>query len=344
LTVCLFTVIFFTACSQEVEYRRFQTQRIGYFDTLTIFIGYAQDEDEFAMYADIFFDRFGELHRLFDIFNAYEGVNNLYTVNANAGVMPVVVEPSIIDILLTAKEAYDMTQGMTNVAMGSVLRIWHTHRQIGVVNPDYATIPPMADLLEASMFTNIDDIMIDAENSTVFLLDANMSLDVGAIAKAYATGLAMQAVIDAGIPAALVSAGGDVVAHGQPLGRDTWNVGIQNPNVGPNSPNAIDAIAFTDKTLTVSGGYERFFEVDDRHLGHIIDPTTLMPSDRFQQVAVLHPNAWMSDALSTALFVLPLEEGLEMALANDAEVLWIDTNGEWIATPGYKRISAEFGE
>ncbi|MCL2840419.1 MAG: FAD:protein FMN transferase [Defluviitaleaceae bacterium] len=338
--------IFFTACSQTQErvYSRFPTQqRIGYFDTLINFIGYAQDEDEFMQYTEIFFDTLGELHRLFDIFNPYEGVNNLYTINANAGVSPVVVEQPIIDMLQAAIGAYHMTDGMTNVAMGSVLRIWHEHRQRGIAHLDYGTIPYINDLMNASILANIDDIIIDVENSTVFLRTPGMSLDVGAIAKGFATELAMQAAIDAGMPAALVSAGGHVVAHGQPSARETWNVGIQNPDVSVGAPRVIDTVAFTDMTLSISGGYERFFEVDGQHLGHIIDPVTLMPANRFQQVAVLHSSSWMADILSTALFILPLEEGWQMALDNEAEVLWIDIDGEWFATPGYIRISAELG-
>lgn len=290
------------------------------------------------------FDKLGELHILFDIFNAYEGINNLYSINANAGSRPVEVEQPVIDMLSAAVEAYHITGGMTNVAAGSVFRVWHEHRLIGAQTPDYATLPSVDELIRASKLTNIEDLIIDRANNTVFLANPGMSLDVGSIAKGFAVELAMEAVIEAGISAALISAGGHVVAHGVPGGREAWSAGIQNPDISPGAAQMIDAVAFTDASLSISGGYERFFEVDGKFLGHIIDPVTLMPADRFKQVAVLHQSSWMSDILSTALFILPQEEGLQIALEHGAEVLWVDFEDEWIATAGYKRISAEFGE
>lgn len=338
LTELLVVLTVLSGCfhAPEPQYARFQTRQIGYFDTHITFIGYAQNEEEFSKYANILFDKLEEFHRLYDIFNPYEGLNNLYYINANADVAPVHVEQAIIDMLLAAKEAYEITQGMTNAAKGSVLRIWHEYRQHGV------EIPAMEALVEASRFTNMEDVIIDIENGTVFFREPGMSLDVGSIAKGFAAGRAMEAVVEAGMQAALLSAGGHIVAHGQPPGENTWRIGIQNPDVGQ-EPDSIDAVLFTNASLSISGGYARYFEVGGEFFGHIIDPTTLMPSNRFKQVAVIHPDSWIADILSTALFILPIEKGLEMAMAIGAEALWIDMDNHWTATQGYREISRVFG-
>ena len=336
-------IILYTASGGNGGYRRFQTQMAGYFDSFIIFAGYAESEEEFERYAAVLFDKLGELHRLYDIFNPYEGVNNLYTVNAHAGIGPVEVEQPVIGLLTAAKEAYIITEGMTTVAMGPVLRIWHEYRRLAAANPGYAALPSMDKLAAANKLTNIDDILIDKENGTVFLRLEGMSLDVGAIAKGYAAGLAMQEVIAAGMPAALLSAGGHVVAHGHPPGRSAWNVGIQNPDTAPGAPQTVDTVVLAGGTLSVSGDYERFFGVGDRRFGHIIDPATLMPPYRFRQVAVWHENSWMADVISTALFILTPEEGMRMAEKHGAEALWIDAGGEWLATSGYKNMSSVFG-
>ena len=76
-----------------------------------------------------------------DIYNDYEGVANLKTVNDNAGVAPVVVERPVIDLLLSCKEYYQLTGGKVNVAMGSVLKLWHDCRTDGLDNPAAATLP-----------------------------------------------------------------------------------------------------------------------------------------------------------------------------------------------------------
>ncbi len=80
------------------------------------------------------------------------------------------------------------TGGKTNIALGSVLEIWHEYREQGLYDPASAKLPPMEDLLEAAQHIDIDKVIVDAENGTVFLSDSEMSLDVGAVAKGYATG------------------------------------------------------------------------------------------------------------------------------------------------------------
>ena len=338
----LFAIILLSACSPNAGYDRFQTQQTGYFDSFIIFTGYAQSEEDFTQYADILFDKLSELHRQFDIFNSYEGVNNLYYINANAGLYPVVADQVLIDMLMAAQEAYRLTMGRTNVAMGSVLRIWHKYRTAESL--EYKSLPSMDALLAASLTINMEDIIIDPENNTVFFKEPDLSLDVGSIAKGYAAGLAMEAVARAGIHAALLNAGGHIVAYGKPPGRDTWNIGIQNPELYENAPSTIDTLSFTNASLSVSGGYKRYFEVNGLTFGHIIDPDTLMPANRFKQVAVWHPSSWMADVLSTALFILPLEEGYQLITGTGGEAFWICTDGKWTGTQGYKEMSAGFGD
>lgn len=329
------------ACSPG--YQRHQAHMIGPFDTVTVLLAYAENERAFNGYRDIVFGRLRELHEMFDVFNPHDGLNNVHTINANAGVGPVPVDREIIDMLLVAREAYAITDGRTNAAMGSVLRIWHDYRTRGVLNPEGATLPPMSALREAAGRISMDDLVIDRDAGTVFLRVPGMSLDVGSIAKGYAAGLAMDAAGQAGLRTALLSVGGHVVAMGTPPGRRHWNVAVQNPDLGLEGvPNVIDTIALTDATVSISGAYQRFYVVGGRLLGHIIDPDTLMPADLFRQVAVVHPQSWMADALSTALFILPREVGESLAAETGAEVFWIDADGNWFATPGYARFSGVF--
>ena len=336
MAALVFAAIFFTtACREDapVELSRFSTQRLGYFDTLISFIGYAPSEEDFAMYADVFFTTLGEVHTLFDTFNYHPG--NLYDVNTRAATAPVAVAPEIISLLQNGLQAYEITGGAVNIAMGRVLGIWHSHRLAG------HTAPSLEALQEAAQHMDINNLVIDPDGGTVFFADPYMTLDVGAIGKMYAVEIAFNAVIDAGIPAAIVNAGGDVIAHGTPQARPTWNVAIQDPN---SATGMIDVASFTNNSLAASGGYERFFVINGEHFGHIIDPATLMPANKFEQIAVLHPSPWLGDVLATALYILPVDVGFEMALANNAEALWIDVDGNWFATEGYINISRELGD
>ena len=338
---CLLPILVFAACAPR--YQRYQAHTLGPFDTVTVLLGYAESERAFNRYRDIVFGRLETLHRMYDIFNSHEGINNLHTINANAGIRPVEVELEIIDMLLAAREAYAITGGLTNATMGSVLRIWHDYRTRGVAHPEAATMPPMSALREAAERISMDDLVIDEAGRTVFLRKPGMSLDVGSIAKGYAAGLAMAAAGEAGLQTALLSVGGHVVAMGAPPRQGHWNVGVQNPELGLDGvPSIVDTLALADMTISISGAYQRFYVVAGHFLGHIIDPGTLMPADLFKQVAVVHPQSWMADALSTALFIMPRGEGEALAAGTGAEVFWIDIDGNWFATPGYSRFSSGF--
>jgi len=330
----------FTACTR---YQRYQAHKIGPFDTITLLLVYAESERDFNHFADIVFERLETLHRLYDIFNAYDGLNNLHTINANAGIEPVEVEQEIIDMLLAAREAYAITQGRTNPAMGSVLRIWHEYRMRGLAHPEDAVLPSIALLQEAAGRMTMDDVIIDENRRTVFLAEPGMSLDVGSVAKGFAAELALAAAREAGLRTALLNVGGHVVAMGTPPRREHWNIAVQNPKAGVgDAPSTVDTLSLTDATISISGSYQRFFIVNDQLFGHVIDPDTLMPADLFKQVTVIHRQSWMADALSTALFVLPREEGEVLAKATGAEAFWIDQDGQWFATPGYARFSNVF--
>ena len=335
LSILIILLLSVNSCG--AQYQRFQTEFSGPFDTATIVIGYAKSGAEFSGYAEIIYERMEELHRLYDIYSAYDGVNNLYTVNANAGLSPVEVDRDIIDMLLIAREGYELSGGAVNVAMGSVLRIWHKYRMEGLANVEQAALPSYDKLREAAEIMDIEDLIIDEALGTVFLQKAGMSLDVGSVAKGYAAGLAIEAAKEAGLESALLNVGGHIITIGKPLdgARDRWSIGIQNPELGGAQGDLIDTVYFNDMTLSVSGGYQRFFVVDGVAYNHIIDPETLMPASRYKQVTVIHENSVLADIISTALFIMTYEEGSKLAEKYGAEAFWVDLDGEWKTTDGY---------
>ena len=187
LTCALLPLLTFSSCSVDAP-EKFKAYYFDYFDTATTIIGYADSKEEFDKICEDIKTQLNKYHRLFTIYNRYEGLNNLVTINdVDDGKHNVVtVDKEIIDMLTFAKEMYQKTNGKVNVAMGSVLKIWHVYRNHGLDDPANAELPPMDKLKEASKHTNINDLIIDKENNTVFLADPEMTLDVGAIAKGYA--------------------------------------------------------------------------------------------------------------------------------------------------------------
>ncbi len=330
------------------RYHKYTDSFFDTFDTVVTVVAYTRNEQEFRSYFEKIHARYQELHRLYDIYNTYPGINNVKTINDNAGVKPVVVSREIIDLIKFSKDWYTRTGGKTNVAMGSVLRIWHEYRQEGQDDPASARIPPVEDLLRAKRHTDISKVIVNEEESTVYLADKEMSLDVGAVAKGFATELVAREMEAEGLKSALISAGGNVRAIGKPLdGRhQRWAVGIQDPakSILPGDDNLLDVIFIAGASVAASGGYQRYYVVDGKILHHLIDPDTLMPADFYRSVTILADDAGVADFMSTAAFLLPYEESRTLVESlPGVEALWVMPDGEVRVTPGMRDIMQSHG-
>ena len=324
-------------------YKNYSDSFFDTFNTLVQFSAYTESEDEFRLYFDQVQSRLQELHRLYDIYTSYEGINNVKTINDQAGIAPVKVEQEIIDLILFAKEWSEKTSGSTNIALGPVLKIWHRYREDGLFDPASATLPTMEVLREAARYTDLDQVIVDPDESTVFLPDRRMSLDVGAVAKGYAVELVANELRAMGLESAIISAGGNVSLIGRPLDgkRDLWGVGIQNPDqsIVGSSDNLLDVLYLSDAAVVSSGDYQRFYVVEDQVIHHIIDQVTLMPATYYRAVTVVAQDSGVADFLSTELFLQPLERSLKLAESLDGvEALWVMPDGSLVVTEGMKKM------
>lgn len=338
IVMAMLVMFLSAACGSREEYSRYESEFTDLFDTQTTVIGYAKTEAEFESYVRVIYDRLAELHRYYDIYHDYEGVVNIKTINDNAGKAPVAVGEDLLGLLRFAKETYELTDGVVNIAMGSVLRVWHAYRDEGLANPEAAALPPMDGF--ALCETDIMALVIDEEARTVFLKERGMSLDAGAIAKGYAARLAAEAAREAGLTSAVLNMGGNVVCIGQPpvSTREKWGIGVKNPY--PDERDIlIDAVYVSDMSVVTSGGYQRYYIVDGKRYSHIIDPQTHMPAGRYEAVTVVHADSAVADALSTALFIMPYEEGLALAARCGAEALWMFPDTSQKETEGFAKLA-----
>ncbi len=334
--IILISILNLTGCSSASNKHRYDAQFLVLFNTATKIVGYAETKEEFGGYSQMIYDELKKYHELYDIYNNYDGVNNIKTINDNAGITPVKVDKKIIDLLLFGKEAYTNTDGKVNIAMGAVLRVWHKYREEGSEDPTIAKLPPMDVLQEKNTHTDINKLMIDEENSTVYLDDPEMSLDVGAIAKGYATEQVSHYAYEHGFKNGMISVGGNVRTIGEKVGKEkSWNVGIQNPDSESDEKN-LYILNLKDKSLVTSGDYERYYTVDGVKYHHIIDPNTLMPANYFTAVSIITKDSGFADELSTAIFNMPFEEGLSfIENTPDTEALWVFKDGSMKSSSGF---------
>lgn len=313
---------------KEAKMPRYTATFLDVFDTRTEIIGYGNSEEEFSDIIDKIKKKLGYYHQLYDIYNSYEGINNIKTINDNAGIAPVVVEREIIELLKMSKDMYDRSEGKVNIAMGSVLSIWHDYRDMGRSDPENAKLPKMNDLKKANLYTDISQMIIDEEASTVFLKNPNMSLDVGGIGKGYAVQKTVEYIKEElSVEHMLISVGGNVCAIGGKLNGEKWTVGIQNPDLESEKV-YVGKVKISDLCVVTSGDYQRYYEVAGKRYCHIIDPDTLMPADYFASVTIICKDSAAADAMSTAVYNMTIEEGMEFVNAQDClEAMWVLKDG-----------------
>lgn len=326
------------------DIKPFKSEVYGAFDTYHVFTAYVKDQETFDQYFKIYETEMNRLHNLYTTFEKIPDLNNLYAVNEQAGIEPLVVDKDIISLLKDAKKWNKEISNVVNVAFGPVLEIWHDART------HLLEVPPMDALKKAVACTNIDDIEINEEMSTVFLKQSCMRLDVGAVAKGYAVELVAQKLIEAGMTAGMISAGGNVRMIGvrpepDPSKAkvldacvDLFCVGLERPVfnnevLDKNNPYAkyessVAAISAEDMSLVTSGDYQRYFYIEDQVYSHIIDPNTLMPSTHFRAVTIITPNSGLADFMSSVIFILPFEQGKALVESmDDLEAVWLYKDG-----------------
>ncbi len=296
----------------SADAQRYSTIFYDAFDTVTQVIAYCDSEEEFSRQMDALHADLLEYHRLYDIYNDYAGVVNVKTINDNAGVAPVQVDDKILGMLELARQMYDTTNGKLNIAMGSVLRIWHDYREAAEANTNEADnkLPEQEALDAAARHCDISNLVIDENARTVYLSDPDMSLDVGSVGKGYAVEMVAQAAEARGLKSALISVGGNLRAIGTKPDGSQWSGGVENPwnasDVYTASSSYVSGVNMSDMALVTSGNYQRYYVVDGVRYHHLIDPDTLWPARYFDSVSVLSPDSGAATASPPACSVCPL--------------------------------------
>ena len=315
------------------------------FDTVFYYQEYNDDRTASETHFNEAVSLFTHYNDLFDIYNSYDGMNNLKTINDNAGIQPVKVDPDIIDMLNMAKQFYTWSEGEFDITIGSLLNVWHTYREEGIkLNEEgkKGKVPSEAELSEAAVHKGWDHVQIDADADTVYIDDSSISLDVGGIAKGYATEkIADTLEKESDIGTVAINAGGNNRTIGtKPDGAD-WNVRIQNPDGGDK---LIIVSEPGSESFVTSGDYERYYEAEDgRRYHHIIDPETNFPSTYYRSVSIITKDSGAADCLSTTLFTLSMEEGQKVLDAYEkqtgihADAIWVMNEEQKADGPNEKK-------
>lgn len=308
----------------------FQAEFFDLFDTHTIIIAEATSQKEFRKQVQLIYDELLRLHKLYDSYNAYEGIHNIYTINHSKDWVE--VDKDIIELLTFSKEGFFITKNKVDPSFGPVIEVWQEAYNSAHNQSPY--LPSDEALREANQHVNIDNILI---KDTKVKVKAGTTIHVGAIAKGVALEKLRKILTDF---SGIINVGGDILALGTPSTKDFWQIGIKDPFQVQEE--LLDIVEIKNKAVVTSGNYERFFVYKNERYHHIIDTKSLYPSNIFASVTVVHENTAMADLLSTGLFLLSYEEGLKVLETYGGEALWVTVDGTKMMTDGYRQFSKEF--
>ena len=241
----------------------------------------------------------GEMRRIDAAMSPFIDSSELSLVNREAEQHPVKISNELFRLLQRANRVSTLTHGAFDITFASVGFLYDYRK---------AVRPDDRQRSEATALINYHRLKLDEARKTVRFTRPGMRIDLGGIAKGYAVDRSMALLEQLDIHNALVRAGGDSRVSGNRWGRP-WTIGIRDPR---DRKGVVAVIPLEDVAVSTSGDYERFFEQDGVRYHHIINPRTGDSARELQSVTIIGPDATTTDALSTSVFVLGLQEGLKL--------------------------------
>lgn len=264
-----------------------------------------------------------EMHRIDTLMSPYKESSELSRINRLAHEKPVKISKELFDLIVRSKDISKMTRGAFDVTFAS----------IGFEFDYRSGVKPADDWIDSNLEKiNFRNVELDPRVQSIVYLKPGVKIDLGGIAKGHAVDRSIHILKSFGVENAIVTAGGDSRIIGDHNGRP-WNIGIKNPR-SENQQVAI--IPLYTQAISTSGDYERYFIQDGERHHHILNPKTGKSVKGLRSVSIVGPNATLTDALSTSVFVLGLQEGMKLVESlDDVEAVLIDGAGEMHYSSGF---------
>ncbi len=269
-------------------------------------------------------DAFDEVTRIEELMSTYIESSEISQINRAAAEAPVAAGDELIQLILRSLDISMLTRGAFDITYDSVGQYYDFRER---QRPDAETIEEELKRIDYRL------VEVDRLAGTVRFLAPGVRINLGGIAKGYAVERAVSLLRSRGIRHAIVTAGGDSRLLGDRLGQP-FMVGIRDPRKE-------DEVALTipleDEAISTSGDYERYFEEDGQRYHHIIEPATGLPASGVHSATIVGPDAVLTDALSTAVFVLGVDQGLTLiSTLPDYEGIVIDADGRLFYSDGLR--------
>lgn len=250
---------------------------------------------------------FAEIDRLDALMSHYQPPSEICAINRGAFAAPMAVSAELLALLEQAFQLSEATCGTFDVTVGALMKTWGFFRHSG-------RIPSPGELARTLERTGFQRVRLDPRSGTIAFLSPGIELDLGAIGKGYAVDCAAAVLRQQGVRNALISSGtSSIAALGAPPGQPGWKIALCDPY---DRRRQACALRLSNLSISISGGSEQVFVLDGRAYTHLLDPRNGRPVEGMLMSAVIGASNALTDALSTAFYVLGLDGSREFLARN----------------------------
>ncbi|MFV0362056.1 MAG: FAD:protein FMN transferase [Suipraeoptans sp.] len=265
-----------------------------------------------------------EVQRVEKLFSSSDENSQIGILNTNKSA---VVDKEVFDLIVQSIELAEKTNQAFNISVYPLMKLW------GFTTGDYR-VPDIEDIEQTLSILDLSEILIDKEELTIEFTNKKMEIDLGGIAKGYASAQVLQILKNHNIESGMINLGGNVVTLGNKVDGSLWRVALQDPE---NPELYLGIIETKDNAVITSGGYERYFVDNEMTYHHILDPETGYPANNgITSVTIVSKDATLADGLSTAMFIMGRDRAIEYWQENreDFEMILYENTGILYVTEG----------
>lgn len=244
-----------------------------------------------------------EIQRIENLLTTFREGSQTNQINQNAGMKPVKVDPEVFNLIERSLRISKITDGYFDISYGSIDRkFWNFDREM-------KELPAPEMIKEHLKLVNYHNILLNREDSTVFLKEKGMRIGFGGIGKGYAAEMGKRLLLNRGVKSGVVNASGDLTTWGNQADGKPWTIGISDPD---NARLPFSYMNISNISVATSGNYEKFVSIGGKKYSHTINPKTGMPVTGIKSVTIICPNAEIADALATPVTIMGIEKGIGM--------------------------------
>ncbi len=270
-----------------------------------------------------------EIKRIDVLMNFYDKNSEISKINKKDGANPIKISTDTMKIISLSLAYAEKTGGAFDPTIGALTSLWDFGKE---------KTPSESEMEKNLPLVDYHFIELNKEKETISLQKEGMKLDFGGAAKGYAIDKAMDILIKEGVSGALITTGSTTKVTRLKAKKDLWKIGIQNPRFHDNEENVMGIISTTDKSMSTSGDYQRYFTKNKVRYHHILNPKTGMPAQEYISVTIITDlGAAEADILSTAVFVMGYPEGMDFIKQNNnIEGIIVTADGAVHVSPGLR--------